>query len=257
MSPTTTDIKTIAQNLALQLADNTLILAQRLGEWCGHGPVLEQDIALTNMALDLLGQAQLYFGYAAELEGQGKTEDDLAYLRDAHEFRNVLLVEQPNQDWAYTIARQFFFDVFHFHYCSGLCSSKDERLAAIAEKALKEVTYHLRFSSDWMLRLGDGTEESHKRIQDAVNNLWMYTGELYMPTALDTDAAQAGIAPDLNEIAAQWHEKVSEVLTEATLKTPAAGWMQQGGKTGVHTEHLGYILAEMQYLQRAYPGNKW
>lgn len=257
MSPTTTDIKTTTKQLALQLGDNTLILAQRLGEWCGHGPVLEQDIALTNMALDLLGQAQLYFLYAAELEGKGKTEDDLAYLRDAHEFRNVLLVEQPNQDWAYTIARQFFFDVFHFYYCTGLCASKDERLAAIAEKALKEVTYHLRFSSDWMLRLGDGTEESHRRIQEAVDNLWMYTGELYIPTALDLGATDAGIAPDLNGIAAQWQQKVTEVLTEATLTIPASGWMQQGGKTGVHTEHLGFILAEMQYLQRAYPGNKW
>ncbi len=253
-----TDTSIISQQLALQLGDNCLILAQRLAEWCGHGPVLEQDIALTNLALDLLGQAQLYLAYAAELEGMDRTEDDLAFLRDTPDYRNLLLVEQPNQDWAFTMARQFFFDVFHFYYCTQLCKSSDERLAVIAEKAIKEVTYHLRFSSEWVIRLGDGTAESHQKMQTAIDELWMYSGESCMPVPFELEATALGIAPDLTHIAAQWQQKVTEVLQEATLIIPAAGtWMQKGGKEGVHTEHLGFILAEMQYLQRAYPGNKW
>jgi ring-1,2-phenylacetyl-CoA epoxidase subunit PaaC len=251
------DQKIISQQIALHLGDNTLILAQRLSEWCGHGPVLEQDIAMTNLALDLLGQAQLYFAYSAELEGSGKSEDDLAFLRDTQEFRNVLLVEQPNQDWAFTIARQFFFDVYHFYYCSQLCRSSDQRLAAIAEKAIKEVTYHLRFSSEWVIRLGDGTPESHQKIQNAIHELWMFTGELYTPNQLDREAATAGIAADLSIVATLWHQKVAEILQEATLTIPGDTWMQSGGKEGRHTEQLGFILAEMQYLQRAYPGNNW
>jgi ring-1,2-phenylacetyl-CoA epoxidase subunit PaaC len=252
------DQKIISRQLALHLGDNTLILAQRLSEWCGHGPVLEQDIALTNLALDLLGQAQLYYAWSADLEGSGKSEDDIAFLRDTQEFRNVLLVEQPNQDWAFTIARQFFFDVYHFYFCSGLCKSSDKRFAEIAEKAIKEVTYHLRFSSEWVIRLGDGTTESHQKMQTAINELYMFTGELYTPGPLDKAAASIGIAPDLDAIANLWHQKVKQVLEEATLSIPdPATWMQSGGKSGTHTEHLGYILAEMQYLQRAYPGSKW
>jgi ring-1,2-phenylacetyl-CoA epoxidase subunit PaaC len=241
----------------LQLGDNALILSHRLSEWCGHGPVLEQDIALTNIALDLLGQARLLLTYAGELEGQGRTEDDLAGFRDAHQFRNVLLVEQPNGDWAHTIVRQFFFDVYHYYHYQALLQSRDERLAAIAQKALKEVTYHLRYSSEWTIRLGDGTEESHRRMQEAVDDLWMYTGELTTPNDVEYQAAETGVGSDLTQIRPLWEAKVQDVLTEATLRIPTNHWMQSGGKDGRHTEHLGYILAEMQFMQRAYPGLQW
>jgi ring-1,2-phenylacetyl-CoA epoxidase subunit PaaC len=241
----------------LRLGDNALILAQRLSEWCGHGPVLEQDIALTNIALDLLGQARMFLSYAAEIEGEGRTEDDLAYFRQANEFRNLLLCEQPNTDFAHTIVRQFFFDVFNFLNLQGLTKSQDERLRAIAEKALKEATYHLRFSSEWMVRLGDGTELSNQKMQAAVDALWMYAGESCTPDAVDEAVAQAGISPDLATFAPIWHKKVAEILEEATLQLPSETWMQRGGKQGKHSEHLGYILAEMQHLQRSYPGNVW
>jgi ring-1,2-phenylacetyl-CoA epoxidase subunit PaaC len=241
----------------LQLGDNALLLSQRLGEWCGHGPVLEQDIALTNLALDLLGQARMLLAYAGELEENPRTDDQLAYLRDAQQFRNFLLVEQPNTDWAYTLARQFFFDAFNYYNLQALLDSRDERLAAIAEKAFKEATYHLRFSSEWILRLGDGTETSHAKIQAAVDDLWRYTAELYTPSPADEAMAAAGVAPDLGEIKQLWIQKVRTILEEATLRIPDAPWMQYGGKTGVHTEHLGFILAEMQFMQRAYPGMEW
>jgi ring-1,2-phenylacetyl-CoA epoxidase subunit PaaC len=241
----------------LRLGDNTLILAQRLSEWCGHGPVLEQDIAITNMALDLLGQARMYLGYAAQLEGKSRTEDDLAYFRDAHQFTNCLLVEQPNRDWAHTIVRQFFFDAFNYPLLEALQRSADPHLAAIAEKAFKEATYHLRFSSEWVVRLGDGTELSHHKMQTAVDALWMFSGELYTPDALDNSVAAAQIAPDLALIKEFWVKKTTEILYEATLQKPANDWMQSGGKQGRHSEHLGYILAEMQHLQRTYPGNEW
>lgn len=245
-------------NYLLQLGDNALILSQRLGEWCGHGPVLEQDIAMTNIALDLLGQTRMLLSYAGEVEGRGRSEDDLAYFRDAHQYRNVLLVEQPNQDWAYTTARQFFFDTYNFYHCQALTGSKDARLAAIAEKALKEITYHLRYSSEWMIRLGDGTEVSHQKMQTAVDDLWMYTGELTTPNDTEQQAAAEGYGVDLSEIKPLWSEKVAAVLQEATLKQPAADtWMQGGGKDGRHTEHLGFILAELQHVQRSYPGLEW
>jgi ring-1,2-phenylacetyl-CoA epoxidase subunit PaaC len=240
----------------LQLGDNALILSHRLSEWCGHGPVLEQDIALTNIALDLLGQARLLLSYAGEIEGKGRSEDDLAYFRDAHQFRNVLLVEQPNRDWAHTIVRQFFFDAYHYYHYQALLHSADERLSAIAQKAVKEVTYHLRYSSEWTIRLGDGTEESHRRMQAAVDELWMFTGELTTPNEVEK-AAATGVGPDLAEIRSLWEAKVGDVLREATLQVPSNRWMQSGGKDGRHTEHLGYILAEMQFLQRAYPGLTW
>jgi ring-1,2-phenylacetyl-CoA epoxidase subunit PaaC len=241
----------------LQLGDNALILSHRLSEWCGHGPVLEQDIALTNIALDLLGQARMLLAYAAALEGQGRNEDTIAYFRDAHQFRNALLVEQPNQDWAYTITRQFFFDTFNFYNYQALLASPDPQLAAIAEKSLKEVTYHLRYSSEWMARLGDGTPLSHQKIQQAVDDLWPFTGELTTPSQADQNATAAGIAPNLLTIKTLWEKKVAQVLQEATLAQPENNWMQRGGKEGRHTEHLGYILAEMQHLQRSYPGNQW
>lgn len=241
----------------LQLADNPLILAQRLGEWCGHGPVLEQDIALTNMALDHLGQAQNLLTYAAELEGKGRDADQLACFRDAPEFRNVLLVEQPNEDWAYTIARQFFYDVFNYYNLDALRQSSDQRLADIAAKSFKEATYHLRFSSEWMIRLGDGTELSHTKIQKAVDDLWMFTNELTTPSPADTAALEQKIGPDLGAIRALWEQKVAAVLSEATLEKPTKTWMLYGGKTGVHTEYLSHMLTDMQFMQRTYPGLEW
>ena len=241
----------------LRLGDSSLILGQRLSEWCGHGPILEQDIAITNIALDLIGQARSLLQYAGRLEGEGRDEDQLAFLRDAWDFRNYLLVEQPNGDFAHTIVRQFFFDAYHFFLFRELTRSQDEHLSAIAEKSLKEITYHLRFSSEWMIRLGDGTEESHDRMQAAVDDLWMYTGELLSTNQTDRLMEEAGIAPSQEEIRDLYEEKVDEILGQAALKKPDSDWMQSGGKEGTHSEHLGYILAEMQFLQRAYPGQKW
>lgn len=241
----------------LRLGDNCLILSQRLGEWCGHGPVLEEDIALTNVALDLLGHARFWLSYAGEVEGAGRDEDKLAFLRDAGEFRNVLLVEQPNGDYAMTTARQFLFDGWHFHLLTALQSSTDERVASIAQKALKEVTYHLERSTDWVIRLGDGTEESHRRMQTAINELWTYTGELFEMDEIDAEMLARGIGTDLVSLRPLWTETVEKTFAEATLDVPAAKWMQGGGKRGVHTEKLGYVLAEMQFLQRAYPGAQW
>lgn len=241
----------------LRHADNTLILGQRLSEWCGHGPVLEQDIAITNFALDLIGQARSLYQYAAEVGGEGETEDDLAYLRDGWDFYNVLLVELPNGHWGKTLARQFFFDAFNFYFYVELQKSSDAQLAAIAEKSIKEVTYHLRYSSEWMIRLGDGTAESHEKMQEAVNDLWVYTGELCKPDELDREMLEAGIGVDLEKIEPLWAKKVDEILERATLTKPENNWMQRGGKTGTHTEHLGFILAEMQQLQRTYPGATW
>lgn len=241
----------------LRLGDNTLILGQRIAEWCGHGPVLEQDIALTNIALDLFGQTRSLLQYAAELEGKGRTEDDLAFLRDVREFNNCLLVEQPNEDFAYTITRQFFFDVFHFLLLEGLKESPDTQLAAIAEKSLKEVSYHLRFSSEWMIRLGDGTDLSRQKIQEAVNDRWIFTAELYTPDEIDREMARLGLAPDLEELKRPYLEKVKDILEAATLELPESTFRQLGGKQGRHSEHLGHLLSEMQFLQRAYPGLTW
>lgn len=241
-----------------RLGDNVLVLSQRLSEWCGKGPALEEDMALINVALDLIGQARLWLSYAGELEGQGRSEDQLAFLRDAHQFHNLLLVELPNGSYADTLARQFLFDVWHYFLLQGLCQSDDARIVEIAQKCLKEVTYHVRRSTDLIIRLGDGTEESHHRMQAAIDNLWMYTGELFTPDALDTAMQQQGLAPALDELQQKWQQHVTEVLQLATLRIPAAGlWMQSGGKQGRHTEHLGYLLAEMQFLQRSYPGAAW
>ena len=244
-------------HFALQMGDNALILGQRLSEWCGHGPVLEQDIAITNIALDQVGQARSWMQYAAELEGKGRTEDDLAYLRPEFEYRNVLLVEQPNTDWAYTIVRSFLFDTFNYFLHTELTHSADPGVASIAEKSLKEITYHLRYSSEWMIRLGDGTELSHGKMQQALDDLWMYTGELTAMTALENRLAAEGIAPDLSRIRPQYDARVAAIIEEATLNRPADRYMQTGGKEGRHTEYMGFILAEMQSLQRQMPGLKW
>jgi ring-1,2-phenylacetyl-CoA epoxidase subunit PaaC len=247
-------------NYVLHLADNALILGHRLSEWCGHGPILEQDMAMTNIALDFIGEARNFYQYAAELKGDGSTEDTLAYLRDAPEFRNCLLLEQPNGDFAKTIARQFLYDTYHFYFLQKLSESSDERLAAIAAKSLKEATYHLRWSSDWVVRLGDGTAESQKRIQLAFNDLWYFSGEFLTETVLEKGSAEeslTGIAVDLNAIKQPVLEKRAQVFQEAQLELPTDGWMQKGGKQGRHTEHLGFLLAEMQHLQRAYPNANW
>ena len=283
-------------NYTLHLADNALVLGHRNSEWTGYGPILEQDIALSNIALDLIGQARNFYQYAARLsneevslgigatglggaegvgmsEGAGVTggevwagmrgggvevtEDMLAYLRDAWDYRNCLLVEQNNGDWAKTILRLFFFSVYQYYFYQCLQQSRDRDLAAIAEKSYKEVTYHLRWSSEWVIRLGDGTEESHRRMKEALDQLWKFTGELFVPADYEMALAEKGIAVDLTAIRSQWEERVEVVFQQAGLTKPAAAWEQTGGKQGRHTEHLGYLLAEMQFLQRAYPGCEW
>lgn len=241
----------------LRFGDNCLILSQRLSEWCGHGPVLEEDIALTNVALDLLGQARFWLSYAGEVEGAARDEDKLAFVRNAGEFRNALLVELPNGHYGETTARQFYFDAWHYLVLQELKHSTDMRVAEIAEKALKEVTYHLERSTDWVIRLGDGTHESHRRMQSALDDLWMYTGELFEMDAIDAEMLQRGIGADLAKLRQPWLEHVEKTFAEATLKVPDGKWMQRGGKQGLHTEKLGYILAEMQFLQRVYPGAQW
>jgi len=241
----------------LHLADNALIIGHRNSEWCGHGPVLEQDIAISNIALDLIGQARNFYQYAAQLTGNGATEDSLAYLRDAIDYKNCLLAELPNGDWGQTVLRQFFFSTYQYFLYQSLQKSTDQQLAAIAEKALKEVTYHLRWSSEWVIRLGDGTDESKKRILQSIDELWSYTGEMFQPASYETLAVNDGFGVDLAPIKINWDEKIKSVLTEATLPIPTNVWMQSGGKEGKHTEHLGFILAEMQFLQRAYPGSEW
>ncbi len=244
-------------NYILTIADNSLILGQRLGELCGHGPNLETDIALTNISLDLFGQVRNYYQYAAQLIGENKTEDDIAFLRSEREYRNVLLVEQPNTDFAFVIARQYFFDVFHLQLMEKLQFSKDETLSAIAKKAIKEVGYHVRFSGDWLKRLGDGTKESHERMQNAVNGLWPFTKELFQMTEADLAAVESGIGVDFSQLKNAYYLRVNETLQLATLKIPETQYFQKGGKTGIHTEHMGYILADLQYMQRTYPNMTW
>lgn len=251
------NLKTALYDYLLWMSDTTLVLGHRLSEWCGHGPILEEDIALTNIALDLLGQARFYLTYAGEIEGKGKTEDDLAYLRDVMAYHNSLLVEQPNGDFAFTMIRQFMYTAFSYHLQDALLSSSDERIRSIAEKAIKEVTYHLRHSSDWIIRMGDGTEESHKKVQDALNNAWMFVGDLFVMLPADKLLLDAKIIPDLTTIHKKWDETVKGVIEEATLKLPTETYMMKGGREGKHSEHLGYILAELQFLPRAYPDAKW
>lgn len=239
------------------IADNSLILAQRLSELTGHGPALEVDMALSNIALDLFGEVRNYFQYGAQLAGEGKTEDDLAFFRSEREFRNVLLVELPNTDFAYVIARQFLYDHFHYLVLEELMNSADEDIAAVAAKSIKEVDYHKDFSSEWMKRLGDGTQESHDRLQAAVNDLWKYTDEFFQMTKADENMLKEGVGVNLEELREPWKKNVSEVLREATIEIPEVQFYQRGGKDGVHTEHMGHLLTEMQYLQRTYPGLEW
>jgi ring-1,2-phenylacetyl-CoA epoxidase subunit PaaC len=242
----------------LRLGDNALVLSQRLCEWVGKAPALEEDMALANTGLDLIGQARMWLSYAGEVEGLGRDEDQLAYLRDAHGFRNLLLVEQPNGSYADTLARQYLFDSWHYLLLDTLKRSSDDRIAGIAEKALKEVAYHVRRSRDLVVRLGDGTQESHRRMQDAFDELWMYTGELFATDAVDEVLEAQGVVAAASSLREAWLEQVRETFAEATLTMPhAQAWMQKGGKQGRHTEQMGYLLAEMQFLQRAYPGAAW
>lgn len=242
----------------IRLGDNALILGQRLGEWCGHAHQLESDIALTNVALDLVGQARMLLTEAGQVEGKGKTEDDLAFHRNEFQFRNNLLVEMANGDFAQTITRQFLFDCFHFHLLQSLRSSEYEFFSAFAMKSIKEVTYHRELSTDFVIRLGDGTTESHDKMQEAVDLFWQYTGELFEMTEADDILMKSNMVPDLNEIQILWEKDVKSVLDEATLTIPdTKGYMARGSRRGNHTEHLGYILAEMQYLPRMMPDAEW
>ena len=250
-------MKQVLIDYTLHLADDSLILGQRNAEWCGHGPVLEQDIAITNISLDLIGQSRNFYQYAATLIGKDATEDSLAYLRKEEEFKNCLLVEQPKGDWAQTILRQFFFSQYQFLLFQQLQNGKDEQLAAIAEKSLKEVTYHLRWSSEWVIRFGDGTNESHQRMIKAIDELWKYTDELFSATNYELQVASDGAGIDVSKLKEQWLAKVKEIFSEATLPIPGKTFVQGGGKEGRHTEHLGYILTELQYMQRTYPGCDW
>ena len=242
----------------LRIGDNTLVLGHRVSEWCGHAPVLEEDIALANTALDLIGQTQMWLGYAGEVEGKGRTADDLAMLRDAWDFRNVLLAEQPNGDFGRTIMRQFLFDLWHDLMLSALQKSTDARIAGIAEKASKEVQYHLDRSADTVIGLGDGTAESHRRTQAALDLLWPYVGEMFESDEIDDAAVAAGIGPDPAQIEANYRTAVAERLADATLVIPPDNFAHKGGRTGFrHSEHLGHMLTQMQWLQRAYPGASW
>ena len=260
----------------LHIADSNLILTQRNAAWCGHGPILEQDIAITNITLDLIGQSRNLYQYAAilinekniklsetltpsflENAGNEATEDSLAYLRKEREYKNLLLVEQENGDWAQTIVRQFFYSIYQYLLYEKMQSSRDEQLAGIAAKSLKEVTYHVKWSSEWVIRLGDGTAESKQKMQHAIKELWPYTGEMFIPADYEAAMIKAGIAPDVSLLKDEWMEKISAVFTEATLEIPENIFMHTGGKNGVHSEKLGYILSDLQYLQRTYPGAAW
>lgn len=241
----------------IRIGDSNLILGHRLSEWCGHGPILEEDIAMINIALDLIGQATSYLKLAGKIEDKGRSEDDLAYMRNERDFKNFLLTEQPNGHFGDTIARQFLYDAFNYHFTEALCQSNDPDIKAIAEKSLKEITYHLRHSSEWIIRLGDGTDESHEKIQNSIDVLWKFTYEMFEADDVDEEMRKSGIGTDLKEIKSLWDKTVNDVLTEATLNRPEEQWAQIGAKKGLHTEHMGFILAEMQSVQRAYPGNKW
>lgn len=241
----------------LTIADNSLILAQRLGELCGHGPSLETDIALTNISLDLLGQTRSYYQYAAKIAGENKTEDDVAFLRIERDYKNCLLVEQPNTHFGFVIGRQYLFDVYHYMLMEKLQNSPDENLAAIAKKGIKEVSYHKRFSGDWVKRLGDGTEESNKKMQEAIDDLWRFTDELFYLTDAEKEVINEGIGINVSSFKEEFYREVSELLTEATLTVPENKYFTKGGKEGVHSEHMGFILAELQYMQRTYPNMKW
>ena len=240
-----------------RLADDRLVLGHRLSQWCGHAPILEEDIALGNFALDFVGQASALLTLAGEVEGKGRDEDALAFLRNENEFRNVQLVELPIGDFGFTLVRQFLFDAFDVLFLEGLAGSSHETLAGIAGKALKEARYHVRHSADWVVRLGDGTDESHRRVQRALDELWPFAQELFESDAVDEAMRGQGIAPDVNQLRGRWDAMVREVMNRATLTIPEAGRLVTGGRRGIHSEFLGHMLAEMQILARSHPGAKW
>ena len=244
-------------NYILGIADNSLILGQRLGQLCGHGPSLETDIACTNISLDLFGQVRSYFQYAAKIAGDQRTEDDIAMLRKERDYKNVLLVEQPNTNFAFTIGRQFLFDVYHLAFLTELQNSNDFTLSVIAKKCVKEVSYHLRFSSDWVKRLGNGTSVSKEKMQEAINDLWTYTDELFYQTNADKEMVFEGVGVDVTKLKNNYYSHINKILLEATLEIPEYKWFQTGGKEGIHTEHLGYLLSDLQYMQRTYPNMEW
>jgi ring-1,2-phenylacetyl-CoA epoxidase subunit PaaC len=251
-----TDSAVLAEYL-LRLADDRLVLGHRLSEWCGHGPILEEDIALANIALDLIGQATMFLKLAGETEGKGRSEDDLAYFRDAIGYRNIHLVELPKGDYAFTIVRQFLFDVFSYHVLEQLQNSSHNDIAGIAAKGFKEVRYHVRHSSEWVVRMGDGTEESHTRAQKALDHLWRFTGEMFEADDIDSQIALAGIGADVEAIEPKWKAVVSDVFSRATLTIPSDPPAMTGGRKGRHTEHLGHMLSEMQIVARSHPGAEW
>lgn len=243
---------------AAQIGDNGLIIGHRMSEWCFRAPSIEMEMALMNCALDLIGQTRALYSYAAMTQGEGKTEDDFAYLRDEQDFRNLLLTEVPDGDWGDTIVRLFFMSAYNKLFFTALTGSKDDELAAIGAKSLKEVIYHLRFSSEWLIRLGDGTEESHRRVQNSIDDLWAYTGELFTMTEAENLLLEDGVSVDVTTLKADWDTIVAQTLEQATLTVPANNWAQLGGKShGQHTEHFGYIITDMQYIQRRYPGCEW
>lgn len=252
-----TDKKQNLIDYAIAQGDDALIFGQRLSEWCYHAPFLEEDLAIANVALDIIGRAQMFYDYAVELEGNKRTPDDIAFLRDTREFRNLLILELPIGDFGFTIARQFIVDSFNVIYLEKMTASTDERLAAIAAKSIKESRYHLRRSQDWVLRLGDGTEESHQHIQKGFNELWGYTGELFTMTPAEQALLADGIVVDREQLRDEWMRNMQATLQQATLTLPDDEWQSTGGRDGVHTEHHGHLLAEMQFLQRAYPGLEW
>jgi ring-1,2-phenylacetyl-CoA epoxidase subunit PaaC len=256
-TPSITVTETPLVLYALRRADDALILGHRLSEWCGHAPALEEDMALSNIALDLMGQARALYAYAAEVEGQDNDEDKLAYLRDVRQYRNLLLVERPNGDFAQTMVRQLFYSAFADPYWRGMTGSRDATLAAIAAKSEKESAYHLRHASEWVIRLGDGTEESHARAQAAIDDLWAFTGEMFTADASERELVAAGVAVDPLLLMPEWLVTITQVTREATLALPENDWMQQGGRDGRHSEHLGHLLSELQYMQRSFPGASW
>ena len=241
----------------LRLGDDSLILGQRLAEWCGHGPILEEDIAMTNISLDLIGQAMSILDYAGVVEEKGRDCDKLGLLRFEKEYVNVLLVEQPNGDFGDTLMRQFLFDAFRKPLYERLVNSSDKQLAAIADKSLKETRYHLKHSSEWIIRLGDGTEESHTRVQNSLDILWRYSFELFYSDEVETELTASGILPDLSGIRSEWEATVNSVFQQATITIPSHNWKFEGGRLGRHSEHFGHLLSELQYMQRAYPNSQW
>jgi ring-1,2-phenylacetyl-CoA epoxidase subunit PaaC len=244
-------------NYCLRLGDSSLILGQRMSEWCSNGPILEEDIAMTNVALDLIGQSRTMLTYAGELEGKGRTEDDLAYKREEREFYNTLLSERPNGHFGDTVARNFLHSAFFYHLFQALKNSKDEMIAAHAAKSIKEVTYHLRHSSEWIVRLGDGTEESHNKVQESLNDMWEFTGDLFEMNEVDELLIKEGIAVDLTDVKKEWDKTINQVIERATLNKPEECYMQSGRLNAMHSEYLGHLIAEMQFLQRAYPEAQW